>query len=258
MGSNYRASFALAALAALFVTVSAPISAQGTPDLTGTWSDPPPRAEDAFCHIGCAIEARDFFTDLLNDPANIEFSYAELRARAQGFQNGELIPSYLTVAARERRSSNRNTRPLSASCNPWGLVRTTMAPHAMELTQYEDEVTLYYSEWTVFRTVYLDGREPPSENDPRVYGFSVGHYEGDSLVVETTSISANNFGTGGFTHSDQLRVTERFSRTGDRLEVEVILSDPLTFERPLHMARAWAWAPGEEIYPYDSCVIPEA
>mgnify|MGYP000471622618 CR=1 FL=1 len=256
---NWNSSSGPALATLLFLTLfSISGFAQNIPDLSGTWSDPPPRAEDAFCHIGCAIEAREYFTQLLNDPANIDFSYTQLRARAQGFQNSELIPSHLTAAASEQRSSIRNARPRVASCDPWGLVRTTMAPHAMELNQYETEVTLYYSEWTVFRTVYLDGRERPVDGEPRIYGFSVGHYEGDSLVVETTGISANNFGTGGFTHSDQLSVTERFSRKGGRLEIEVILTDPLTLEKPLHMARAWAWAPGEEIYPYDSCVVPEA
>ena len=57
----------------------------------------------------------------------------------------------------------------------------------------------------------------------------------------------------------QLTAIERFTRSadGNRLELEVAFRDPVNLSKPLVMARAWAWAPGEEIYPYESCVIPE-
>lgn len=229
-----------------------------SPNFGGTWSDPPPRAEDAFCHIGCLIEARDFLTSLLDDPANDEKTYAELKAQAQRFQIRDLLPGYMTPEALQKRRANRDPRPLSRVCDPWGLVRTSMAPHAMQLTQYEDYITLYYSEWTVLRHVYMDGRSPPADLELSKYGYSVGHFDGDALVVETTGVVADNFAAGGFPHSDQVTVTERFTRVGDdRLEVEVVLTDPLTYKQPLLMARAWTWAPGEAIYPYDNCVVPE-
>lgn len=256
-----RRVISLRAIAAIFLIlglVSINAQAQTTasiPDFSGTWSDPPPRAEDAFCHIGCMLEARDYLTSLLNDPANIDRSYAELKQQALRFQITELLPGYMTAEALEARK-NRSRPPASAVCEPWGLVRTSMAPHAMELTQYEDRITLYYSEWTALRTVYLDKHDIPDDLELSKYGYSIGHYDGDNLVVETTGIVANNFAQGGFPHSDQVKVTERFTRIDDRLEVEVTLTDPLNYTEPLRLGRAWAWAPGEEIFPYDNCVIP--
>lgn len=233
-------------------------AAQATPGFSGTWSDPPPRAEDSFCHIGCAIEARDYLTSLLDDPANIDKSFAELKDQANRFQNTELLPGYMTPEALQKRLARGDVRSKATLCDPWGLVRTSMAPHAMQLTQHEDHITLLYAEWTATRRVYMDGREHPADLLPSKYGHSVGHYEGDTLVVETAGITASNFGAGGFAHSDQATVTERFSRVADsRLEVDVVLTDPLTYKQPVRMARAWAWAPGEEIYPYENCVIPE-
>ena len=44
----------------------------GTPDLSGMWSDPPARAEDNFCHVGCTVAARDYLTQLLDDPDNLD------------------------------------------------------------------------------------------------------------------------------------------------------------------------------------------
>jgi hypothetical protein len=145
---------------------------------------------------------------------------------------------------------------VSAVCDPWGLVRTALAPHAMEFTQFDDHITLYYSEWTARRTVYLDGRAAPADLKPSKHGYSIGYYEGANLIVKTTGIIADNFLEGGFPHSDQVSVTERFTRIGDRLEVVLELTDPLTYTQPLRMTRAWAWSPNEEIYPYDNCVIP--
>lgn len=235
--------------------------AQNILDLSGMWSDPPPRAEDAFCHVGCTIEGRNYLTQILDDPANIARSYAELRSEAQRIQITKIIPGHLTPAALEYFPRSRNAAPLSAACDPWGFTRQILAPHAFEITQHDDRVTFYYSEWTARRTIYLDGREPPSDLESSLLGFSVGHYDGDTLVVETTAIDAN-FSNAGFAHSDQLKVTERYTRVndrggdGNRLEVEVILQDPHTFQMPMHMGRAWTWAPGEQIYPYESCIIP--
>ena len=248
-----------AALAALLCGQVPPAGAQdGIPDFSGMWSDPPARAEDAFCHVGCPVEAREYLTELLDDPANLDRTYVELRREAQRFMAEELVPSHLTPAALENYPFDNRTDPSLVQCEPWGFTREILSPHAMELVQYDDRVTLYYSEWTMLRTVYLDGREPPADLSPSLLGYSVGHYEGDTLVVETTGISANH-SNARFGHSDQLTGTERYTRSedGNRLDVEVLFRDPATLREPLLMARAWAWAPTEEIYPYDACEIPE-
>ncbi|MCZ0952983.1 MAG: hypothetical protein OXJ56_10375 [Rhodospirillaceae bacterium] len=230
---------------------------EGVPDLSGMWSDPPARAEDNFCHIGCTVAARDYLTQLLEDPANLDRSYAELRRVAQRFNATEYVPSHLTEEALANYPFDPRSSPSLTQCKPWGFTRQILAPHAMELTQFDDRVTLYYSEWTALRTVYTDGRALPANPMPRLLGYSVGHYEGDTLVVETIGVAADHT-NAGFAHSDRLTAVERFTRSADgsRLDVEVTFSDPETLVAPLVMARAWGWAPGEEIYPYEDCVIP--
>ena len=230
---------------------------EGAPDLSGTWSDPPARAEDLFCHVGCTVAARDYLTQLLDDPANLDRSYAELRQVAQRFNSSEYIPSHLTEEALADYPFDPRTSPSLTQCKPWGFTRQILAPHAMELTQFDDRVTLYYSEWTALRTVHTDGRALPANPEPRLLGYSVGHYEGDTLVVETIGVAADH-SNAGIAHSDRLTAVERYVRSadGNRLDVEVTFSDPATLVAPLVMARAWGWAPGEEIYPYEDCVIP--
>lgn len=248
-------------LAALLVLVVTQTSA--APQLSGTWSDPPPSAEDAFCHVGCPVDAREYLTASLNDPAKLHLTFAQLRAQAERYMRAELIPSHLTEEALSAYPFNSNTDPSLVSCTPWGFARQILSPHAMELTQNDfhglSYVTIYYSEWTAQRTIHLDGRQPPVDLTPSLLGFSVGHYEDNVFVVETSGISANHHGFAGFAHSDQLTATERFtlSADGSRLDLEVTFRDPITFSKPLRMARAWAWAPTETIYAYDACIVPE-
>ena len=227
------------------------------PDFGGMWSDPPARAEDAFCHTGCLVDARNYLTELLDDPANLDRSYTELRREAQRFNSGELIPGHLTPEALEHYPFDRATDPSLTQCAPWGFTRQILAPHAMEIKQFDDRITLYYSEWTALRTVYLDGRTLPESSSPRLLGYSVGRFDGDTLVVETTGVTANH-SNAAFAHSDQLTAIERYTRSADgsRLDLEVTLQDPPTLRKPMVMARAWTWAPTEAIYPYDACVKP--
>lgn len=255
--SRFPRAFAILAVLVFPATDPVAQAPEGAPDLSGMWSDPPPRAEDNFCHVGCTVAARDYLTQLLEDPANLDRSYAELRRVAQRFNSSEHIPSHLTEEALADYPFDPRTSPSLTQCKPWGFTRQILAPHAMELTQFDDRVTLYYSEWTALRTAYTDGRPLPGSPLPRLLGYSVGRYEGDTLVVEMIGVAADHT-NAGFAHSDRLTAVERFTRSADgsRLDVEVTFSDPETLVAPLVMARAWGWAPGEEIYPYEDCVIP--
>lgn len=236
----------------LILLLADPLPAQ--PDLSGTWSDPPPKAEDAFCNVGCPVAVRNYLTSLLEDPANDARPFRELRGQAMRFQFEELVPRHLTPAALQNYPFNTANDTSLTECVPWGFARQVLAPHALQFTQYADRVTLYYSEWTAERTVWLDGRSMPAGAEPSPLGFSTGYYDGDTFVVETRGISADH-SHAGFIYTDELTAVERFWRTegGQRLELEVTLSDPTTLAIPIVLTRAWGWAPGEEIFPYDSC-----
>ena len=181
----------VAGLAAVVGLLVAAVAADAQPDLSGMWSDPPARAEDAFCHVGCTVEARDYLTQLLDDPANDDKSYRELRGEAYRFQREDVVPRHLTPEGLENYPFDSRADPSLTQCAAWGFTREILSPHAMRLTQYDDRVTLYYSEWTAERTVWLDGREAPDSYEHTLLGFSTGYYDGDTLVVETTGVTAN-------------------------------------------------------------------
>jgi len=139
-------------------------------------------------------------------------------------------------------------------CEPWGFTRQTFAPHQLEIKQYPDRVELHYGEWDAHRTVHLGEPAPPADRAHVPMGYSVGHYEGDTLVVETTLITAN-FGPPRLWEglvSDQLTAVERYRRpTPERLELTATLTDPSTFREPLELKKVWRYAPEQEIAPYD-------
>ena len=94
---------------------------------------------------------------------------------------------------------------------------------------------MLYEGDTVFRRIYTDGRKPPEDPQPSWMGYSVGHWEGDSLVIDVTGF--NNRGpldAMGHLHSDAMHGTERFHRRDfGHIEVRLTVEDPKTFTRPV-------------------------
>ncbi|MEX2367706.1 MAG: hypothetical protein WD601_13980 [Pseudohongiellaceae bacterium] len=102
-----------------------------------------------------------------------------------------------------------------------------------------------------WRVIYLDGREAPDPEEVvgTYYGHSAGHWEGDTLVVESTGfIDRFWFSSGGQPHTAALSLTERFSRPDhDTLQYEVTVTDPLTYTRPWTSSWTLDWIEGGEI-----------
>ena len=124
-------------------------------------------------------------------------------------------------------------------CKPDGVVRAGirgLLVHSPEMLAilYEARPGPYW------RVIYTDGRSHPEEPDTSYFGHSIGHWEGDTLVVDTVALNdetwlgGNQGGGVKYTsiHSDQLRVIERIMRKGDALTFQVTVEDPVMFSRP--------------------------
>jgi hypothetical protein len=83
-----------------------------------------------------------------------------------------------------------------------------------------------------YRQIFLDGRELPKDLNPAWMGYSVGHWDGDTLVVESTGYNDRTWIEGGYPHTENLRITERFRRRDfGHLDVDVTRSDPAIYEK---------------------------
>jgi hypothetical protein len=230
------------------------------PDFSGMWSDPPASAADQFCFITCTDAGITHLNALLDDPANDARPFGELSNEASRHQNETYIRPALAPEVARTFPLDPADDPGFLACEPWGVARQIVAPHQLEIRQFDDRIEMRYAEWDGRRTVYMDGRTRPPNQPASAMGYSVGRYEGNVLIIETSGISANLAGIfpAWFRHSDQLTIVERYTREADRnrLEFTATLTDPVSMRQPLQFRKAWGWAPDEQIFPYTDCQPP--
>ncbi len=137
---------------------------------------------------------------------------------------------------------------------PLGLVD----PYPIEIVQQDHQVLLLYEHFHQVRRIFTDGREAPDHWLPSIGGYSTGHWEGETLVVRTTLLSADNYTwTNGFPFSgdEDAYVLERYSRDGDTLTFTGEVHDPRYYEEPYVVNGRWNFALDGEIWEYEC--IPE-
>lgn len=126
-------------------------------------------------------------------------------------------------------------------CQPYGVPR--MGPPT-KIVQTASEVVFLYAQGGAstapqdFRVIPTDGRahDPIRSQDLTYYGHSVGHWEGDTLVVDSVAFNDVTWlAPGGYFHSNNMRVIERFSREGNRLQYQVTVIDPDVLLEPWEM-----------------------
>ena len=127
------------------------------------------------------------------------------------------------------------------------------APFPMEIYQGRDLIVFKMEYFDMYRVIFMDGREHPPADAPHFKsGHSVGRWEGDELVVDTTHIAAATFMNNGFNHSDDLHMVERFHLGDDGvLRLVQLYQDPDTFQGRAYRYMAWTRQPGEYVYPYE-------
>jgi hypothetical protein len=177
-------------------------------------------------------------------------------------QWGGEVPSY-TPEGLARFNSNKpgkgprqippaNGNDPMGDANPPGLYRTLIYNRPFEFVQTDAKVVQLFEWAKVWRNIWTDGRPVPADvaAGPYWYGYSVGKWEGETLVVETLALDDRAWmDEWGTSFSSDARITERWKKTGaDRLELTITVNDPTTFTKP------WTSAPvtfnrlrGEEV-----------
>lgn len=152
-------------------------------------------------------------------------------------------------------------------CDPLGWPRWFTYNYGFEFAQMPDRM-IQFLEWGhTFRTIWTDGRElpKPQDVDPRWMGYSVGRWEGETFVVESTGFDDRSWLSEnradrkyGYTHSDELRTVERYRRINhNTLDVSLTITDPKTFTEPWVTTGQILRSPDTEIGEY-FCVPSEA
>jgi hypothetical protein len=140
----------------------------------------------------------------------------------------------------------------NASCLPSGVPRTLSVPYPLDIVQTPEVIMIGVEVMHTFRVVHMDGKPPPPDYKPSFLGYSVGHWDGDTLVVETT-------GMNGYTQVDEegrpksmsIKVTEHIRKVGpDILENTFTIDDPKTYKHPWTARARFRWDPKYRLQEY--------
>lgn len=111
-------------------------------------------------------------------------------------------------------------------------------PYPFKILNGPDRIVILYEANNLFRQIFTDGRGLPQDPNPAWLGYSVGRWDGDTLVVETTGFNDRMWiDTWGHPHTDALRVTERLYRNDfGHIDFQIIIDDPKAYTRPWSIA----------------------
>jgi hypothetical protein len=149
----------------------------------------------------------------------------------------------------ERIDNNGKDHP-GVRCLPSGIPEKLNIPDGLKVVQTPDLLVFLYESRTIYRQVFLDGRPlPPADVQPTWMGYSVGRWEGDTLVVETRGSNGQTWlDMRGLPATDALHVIERYSRpTIGRTEIEVTIDDPKAYTRPWKVNLQWTLQPDTDL-----------
>ena len=131
-----------------------------------------------------------------------------------------------------------------------GSIMPAVYGNGLRIVQGPDSVAITYEMVHDTRVIPLDGRAPLNDGLQFFMGDSRGHYEGDTLVIESRNFT-NRTSVGGGPHSEKLRMTERFTRIDpEMVDYEIRVDDPTTYTKPFTMRMTLTTQPDYEVYEY--------
>ena len=228
---------ALAALAGALLSV--PVSAEDVPDLTGFWNAPF-RAFDMPADLEAKLPAN---TVVLDDTGAAEFP--------RGVFGGLKLTSQAAAHAQTWRAEDDMT--LTRACLPPSIVYSVQGPFPFEIHQAPGLLVFRYEYYDQVRLVFTDGRRHlPADAPHSKMGHSIGWWEGEGLVVDTTHLAASTITNNGLDYSENVHMVERYRLTdgGKALEASQWFEDAETLEN--NGARYIRWERGNDyVRPYE-------
>ena len=139
------------------------------------------------------------------------------------------------------------------NCTPKGMPLIMEQPLPMGIERAGDDVIIRIEEYDLVRHIHMDSETVPVSTSSTPLGYSIGRFDGDTLVVTTTQISWPHFNQAGIPQSPQSTITERFTATeqGSVLAYTMTVDDPVNFTRPVELSKKMLYIPSETILPFE-------
>jgi hypothetical protein len=219
------------------LTAPAPRAADGHPDLSGVWE-----------RVGGGGQnpARESLQSPDGGPP--AGTFWNLGA---GFEQGLPFQPLAAELRAERMSNNQKNNP-DANCLPMGLMQLHLHPQPRKIVQTPGLIVIMYEGNEGLRQIFTDGRPLPELNEdlqPWWYGYSVGRWEADTLVVETIGFRDDVWlDVQGSPLTSKGKMTERFRRPSfGTLQIDVTIEDPSAYTRPFTVRVNQSLLPDEQL-----------
>jgi hypothetical protein len=200
-----------------------PLGADGKPNLTA----PAPRLPDGKADLSGIWE-----------PISPKY----LRDLAADLKPGEVPYQPWAKALVDSRADGSHAREESdANCLPQGIPKIAAAPAPWKIIQSPGSIVILHEAFNLWRQVFLDGRQFAEDLNPSWLGYSIGKWDGDTLVVDSKGFNGKTWlDQAGKPTTEALHVTERYRRKNfGTLEIQITIDDPKAYTKP--------WSVTEEV-----------
>ena len=229
------------------LSAKAPRTADGKPDLSGVWQvEPPPPGEIE------RLYGKDVATGPLataGDDVNLHSIY--FMNIFIDYKRGE---EPITAAARAAMAQPRQgggERPALSYCLPTGMPNRWFFDRPLTIFQTPKQLGIFYEADGAFREIHTDARKLPEDPFPSWMGYSTGHWEGDTLIVDSNGYNDKTRLSGGYPHSEAMHIQERFRRRDfGHLDIDITIDDPVMLTKPVTVKVAEILLPTSDMVEY--------
>ncbi len=200
------------------LSAPAPRRADGTPDLSGVW-----------------ITDRGYIVDLAKD-----------------LTHGELQFQPWAEALYKHRLETLSREDPQARCVLSGVPREDLVPYPFKILHSDRAIVVLYEALHSYRQIFMDGRALPADPNPTWMGYSIGRWDGDTLVVDSSGFVGDNWlDNNGHPGTESLRLTERLHRRDfGHLDLQITIDDPKAYKKPWTAKLTLTLNPDTELIEY--------
>ena len=223
-----------------------PRNADGTPNLAA----PAPRTPDGRIDLSGVWEAVDHPDDPAGGIEGVRSPKYMVNVM-RDFNGAVPFQPWAAELFKQRQANKLRDNPM-IRCLPAGVPRLAAYSHPYKIVQTADLIVIMYESQTLFRQVFMDGRSHPADPEPTWLGYSIGKWDGDTLVVETIGFNDKTWLDGfGHPHSEGMKVTERFRRRDvGHMDIEVLIDDPKAYTQQIRYVQPQALLPDGDLIEY--------
>ena len=215
-----------------YPTPGVPRLANGQPDLAA----PAPKTADGKPDLSGVWQTRPGYT------GNI----------AKDLKPGDVSFQPWAAALYQHRLETEGKDDPQARCVLSGVPREHVVPYPFKILNSAGVIVILYEALHSYRQIFMDGRPLPKNPNPAWMGYSVGHWDGDTLAVESSGFEENNWlDNSGHPGTEALRLTERFRRPDfGHIDLQMTIDDPKAYTKPWTVNLQFTATPGTELIEY--------